>query len=112
MAMPERRKIMNRQTNDTENAEIQRTVSQSELIEPLGTGWQSVATPPEMTENVYGWLQSKDVLAIQCGGSMLVAKYEQLDSECEPRWTSCCSEGWTLTTLTHWMPLPAPPEST
>ena len=34
--MPERYCLTNRPTDDRENAEIERTVSQSELIEPLG----------------------------------------------------------------------------
>ena len=72
--------------------------------------WTPTSTPPEMTSIDNFWPMSKPVLGITKLGKMQVVTYEQIDSDCAPRWKTACSERWDVThELTHWMNLPQPP---
>jgi hypothetical protein len=70
--------------------------------------WISIENPPAMTENLYGWPSSVQVL-VWDGWRHRIAYYEQIDEDVSPKWRSACSEGWTLTNLRYWIPLTPPP---
>lgn len=70
--------------------------------------WISVNTPPDMTENLYGWPSSPPVL-VWDGWCQRIAYIEQMDEHVKPTWRSACSAGWILTNLTYWTPLLPPP---
>jgi len=53
--------------------------------------------------------ESEPVLA--CNSNIQLVAYLRKDSDDGTiNWISNCSEGWCLSCITHWMPLPAFPE--
>ena len=72
-------------------------------------------TPPETKENEYGWFSSDVVIVFCYYGStgstdFRMATYEIFEDGEDGEWVSYCSERWHLKHITHWMPLPEPPQ--
>ena len=83
---------------------IENAVSQSELIEPLGTGWRLIETAPINEIGVLGYEKLQD-------GFWVITPMYFTDNQWKIVQFHHCNEEKTMNP-THWMPLPAPPEST
>ncbi len=77
------------------------------------TIWHIAATdPPQMFCSEYFWPASRPVLVYLAGTEkMIVATYEEVDSDFPCCWYTADSERWDITTrVTHWADLPSPPK--
>ncbi|MGE3550716.1 MAG: DUF551 domain-containing protein [Geobacter sp.] len=116
----------------TENAEIANTVNQSHLIEPLGT-WQPVIAgnlPESGKRVIFSWLNDclkrRTSIGFYAAAKTIDASDYEEPSEYEydeEKDQYTLQEGWyeegaeaeyfyPVLGVTHWMPLPAPPEGT
>ena len=81
----------------------------------MTTEWQNAVRPPKPSvrpEDHYGaWTDSPLVLVLQLGGRMTVARYQwhpKEDMEMN-KWIEGGRDGYEVTDVTHWMPLPDTP---
>jgi len=65
---------------------------------------------PVINDGAYDYY-GKSELVLACNSNTQLVAYLRKDSEDGTiNWISNCSEGWCLSCITHWMPLPAFPE--
>jgi len=71
-------------------------------------GWHTIPDVPVMDQCDFGWPNSRVVL-VSDGCDYSLAYLEQIDKDSLPRWKDNGSEGWILSSTTHWMDLPGAP---
>lgn len=75
------------------------------------TCWISVEDKlPQVDEVYHEWYRSCDVLVYrECGTICVAYAFAEEDAK-DVGWRSFDSEGWYLDDVSHWMPLPEPPQ--
>lgn len=75
------------------------------------TYWISVKDKlPTVSDGNHWRAVSANVLVFREGGTICVAYLVEYEDTKELSWYTSDSEGWGLEDVTHWMPLPKPPE--
>lgn len=107
-------KITRHTTTEINSITANPTFAPSDSIEPLAIQsgdamtWTPADTPPPLTLDEFYQDCSESVL-VWDGVKQRIAIARRYKSSSETSWISDCSEGWQLSNIQCWRPLPPPP---